>query len=115
MEGMWRHVPKWRGGGVLPGSIGVLRVVCPWVRSRALPGPNRLTAALRNMMEDLLEISTYTTVCSMRFNDYVASTRRNKTRVGKRSMRIYAWTEAAKSNSLSDMRKIHGLYTLVRR
>ena len=33
--------PKMEGWGVLPGPIGVLRVACPWVRSRALPGPNK--------------------------------------------------------------------------
>ena len=40
MGGMWGHVPKWGGGGMLPGSIGVLRVACPWVRSRAPPAQN---------------------------------------------------------------------------
>ena len=35
---MQRHVPNWEGGGMLSGSIGVLTVACPQVRSRAPPG-----------------------------------------------------------------------------
>ena len=27
----------WEGRGVVPGSTGVLRVACPWVRCRAPP------------------------------------------------------------------------------
>ena len=37
--GIWGGpVPNWEGVRMLPGSIGVLRVACPWVRCRAPPG-----------------------------------------------------------------------------
>ena len=29
------HFPIWEGWGIVPGSTGVLRVACPWVRCRA--------------------------------------------------------------------------------
>ena len=41
--GIWGGpVPNWEGVRMLPGSIGVLRVACPWVRCRAPPGGHHL-------------------------------------------------------------------------
>ena len=39
--GVGGRFPMWEGRGVVPGSTGVLRVACPWVRCRAPPGWGR--------------------------------------------------------------------------
>ena len=36
--GVGGRVSNWEGDEVLPGSIGVMRVACPWVHCRVPPG-----------------------------------------------------------------------------
>ena len=46
LNGVGGRFPIWEGRGVVPGSTGVLRVVCPWVRCRTPPEfsrPSRFT------------------------------------------------------------------------
>ena len=38
LNGVGGRFPIWEGRGIVPGSTGVLRVACPWVRCRAPPG-----------------------------------------------------------------------------
>ena len=57
LYGVGGRFPIWEGRGVVPGSTGVPRVACPWVRCRAPPGnhvvppdpgaPKLLTGQLR--------------------------------------------------------------------